>query len=106
MAQEVLENIRDEGAGTDGGKLASLPPLLTARAWLVGASACLRPGMGLLAMFIMEEEKGRKNVQGEVIFHRATRLGLQRLLTACGGKARSKKDTSRPKRRGVRDLNS
>ncbi len=38
-----------------------------------------------LAMFLMEEEKGRKNVQGEVIFHRITRLGLQRLLTACGG---------------------
>jgi hypothetical protein len=37
-----------------------------------------------LAMFIMEE-KGKKNVQGEVIFHRVARLGLQRLLTACGG---------------------
>ena len=64
-----------------------------------------------LAMFIMEEEKGRKNVQGEVIFHRVTRLGLQRLLTArggpqevfaasfaaAGGKARSKKDTNHPR---------
>ncbi len=50
-----------------------------------------------LVMFLMEEEKGRKNVQGEVIFHRITRLGLQGLLTACGGKARSKKDTRRPR---------
>ena len=38
-----------------------------------------------LAMFIMGEEKGRKNVQGDVIFPHVTRLGLQRLLTACGG---------------------
>jgi hypothetical protein len=63
-----------------------------------------------LAMFKMEEEKGRKNVQGGVIFHRVTRLSLQRLLTACGGlqefllralppqAVSSKKDTSRPKR--------
>jgi len=30
-----------------------------------------------LAMFIMEEEKGKKNVQGDVIFPHVTRLGLQ-----------------------------
>ena len=64
-----------------------------------------------LAIFIMEEERGRKNVQGEVIFHRITRLGLQRLLTACGGpqefllralppqaaQLAAKKDTRRPR---------
>src|SRR3989442_11288715 len=31
----------------DGGKLT---PLLTTPVWLLGASACLRPGLGLLAL--------------------------------------------------------
>ena len=43
----------DQGGGTDGGKLMSLPPLLSLEepaAWLVGARACLRPrGWGGLA---------------------------------------------------------